>query len=117
MLHVVDDPAHGAENAGECRKGKTNGYGKQKYVIAKTKKSLHSEGVFSNIELAARPRADRLEGKKRTGPPQRAAATKSRNTDQVSGGMIWEEEREARRPETIRLPQTPKMFEYSPEAA
>jgi hypothetical protein len=30
MLHVVDDPAHGAENAGECRAGKTNGYEKQK---------------------------------------------------------------------------------------
>jgi hypothetical protein len=47
MLHVVDDPAHGAENAGECRAGKTNGYEKQKYVIAKTEKSLHGDGVCS----------------------------------------------------------------------
>jgi hypothetical protein len=117
MLHVVDDSAHGAENAGECRAGKTNGYEKQKYVIAKTEKSLHGEGVFSKLELAARRWADRLEGKKRRGRPQRAAATKSRNTDQVSRGMIWEEEREARRRETTRLLQTLKMFEYSREAA
>ncbi|HMH80799.1 MAG TPA: hypothetical protein VK514_11285 [Candidatus Acidoferrum sp.] len=117
MLHVVDDPAHGAENAGECRAGKTNRYEKQKYAIAKTEKSLHGEGVFSNLELAARRWADRLEGKKGRGPPQRAAATTSRNTDQVSGGMIWEEEREARRPGTMRSLQTLKMFEYSPEAA
>src|ERR1700746_3038034 len=31
--------------------------------------------------------------------------------------MIWEEEREARKRETIRLLQTLKMFAYSPEAA
>jgi hypothetical protein len=64
MLHVVDDPAHGAENAGECRAGKTNGYEKQKYAIAKIEKSLHGEGVFSKLELAARRLADRLEGKR-----------------------------------------------------
>jgi len=64
MLHIVDDAAHGAENAGERGAGKTDCYEKQKDAIAKTEKSLHGEGVFSKLQLAVRRWADRLEGKK-----------------------------------------------------
>ncbi len=48
MLHIVDDAAHGAENAGERWADKTDGYENQKNVIAKAERSFHGEGVFSN---------------------------------------------------------------------
>jgi hypothetical protein len=62
MLHIVDHSAHGAENAGEGWTDKTDGYEKQKDAIAKSEKSLHGEGVFSKLDLAAQRYAGRLEG-------------------------------------------------------
>src|ERR1700739_867494 len=52
-----------------------------------------------------------------TRPASEGGPAESKNVGRISRGMIWEEEREARRRETIRWLQTPKMFGYSQEAA
>jgi len=54
VLHIVDDASHSAENTGECGADKTDDYEEQNDVIAKTERSLHGEGVFSKLGLAAR---------------------------------------------------------------